>query len=125
MVEVKIAAPKDYFQKFDPAVQRQATDLLDTLLADFPGLQLVVKYNSPFFQLKGNGWSVCELIYDRQGFKIGFVNDAALAFYDSHQHPELEGSKALHFDPADAKAMSLVRQLLTEAILIQEKRPAS
>jgi hypothetical protein len=122
---VKIHDPKDYFEKFDLTIQQQANELIDLLLKKFPELTLGVKYNVPFFGLKSNGWSVFELIYQKQGFKIGFVNDAAQVFYDTGRSEQLRGGKdfqAIFFDPKNNEDIARVLALIKEAIDIQSVR---
>jgi uncharacterized protein YdhG (YjbR/CyaY superfamily) len=122
---MKIVMPKDYFSKFDSSVQRQAANLIELLLQKFPELHAIVKYNTPFFQLKSDGWSVFGLMYQKQQFKIGFVNDAALAFFETKRHERLNGSKdyqAFLFDPTKQEDMQLAQTLIGEAIAVQLAR---
>lgn len=118
--------PLAYFDKFPPRVQDQARQLTKLILSRNPELEIITKYNSPFFRLKSNQWSVFSLISQQGKFKLGFVNDAAEEFYRTQHHARLTGTEHQQnflFDPNAENDRLLALDFIRQAIIIQSQRP--
>ena len=130
----KLKSAPEYFFKFDEATQKLGLELLKSIQETYSGdLELVVRWNYPFFTLrdsivvksKKKTWK--HLFYinynKKEGFRINFFPPASAAFQMVNRHDRFDYGKVvahLPFKPDNKSDMKLVHELITEALEIRK-----